>query len=254
MLAHSSVSSCCLQLIVNRKFNDVKPFAPKNFSQPASPACSHHIVKQLITGGCLSQKFVLRRRRRDRFQQLLSVTPPKTPRIVLGSGCMVALSLLWRLPLSTSSARRFPRPFRPAYNCACSLHPSRFCFLSTLTIPQHARAPAVLKQHLSSLLPLMSASPFSSSSAPEQLIWKGRFLKIVSKPHKNHSWEYASRTNANGVVAILPVTADGKVLLLEQFRVCSWTSCLLSPSVIFTHSPPQHPPPHPPPSVQFLRL
>jgi len=33
------------------------------------------------------------------------------------------------------------------------------------------------------------------------------------------SWEFVERSNCSGVVIIVPVTDDGKIVLLEQFRV-----------------------------------
>ena len=43
---------------------------------------------------------------------------------------------------------------------------------------------------------------------------EGRFLRLV----KDNRWEYVERCRASGVVAIVPVTRDGRVILVEQFR------------------------------------
>jgi ADP-ribose pyrophosphatase len=43
----------------------------------------------------------------------------------------------------------------------------------------------------------------------------GRFLGLKERDR----WEYAYRTNASGVVVLVPVTDDGELVLVEQFRV-----------------------------------
>ena len=42
----------------------------------------------------------------------------------------------------------------------------------------------------------------------------GRFLSLV----KEGRWEYATRNKASGVVHVVPVTDDGKLIFVEQFR------------------------------------
>ncbi len=49
---------------------------------------------------------------------------------------------------------------------------------------------------------------------PAQILASGRFLKLV----KEGSWEYAERVRASGVIAIVPLTVSGEVVLIEQFR------------------------------------
>ncbi|MEM6257462.1 MAG: NUDIX hydrolase [Planctomycetota bacterium] len=46
------------------------------------------------------------------------------------------------------------------------------------------------------------------------ILHRGRFIELVSL----NGWEYARRSNATGVVAILPVHADGRLVLVEQVR------------------------------------
>lgn len=48
-----------------------------------------------------------------------------------------------------------------------------------------------------------------------QVRWSGRYLGI----HERDDWEYATRTNASGVVVIIAVTRAGELLLVEQHRV-----------------------------------
>lgn len=42
----------------------------------------------------------------------------------------------------------------------------------------------------------------------------GRFLRLVERD----DWEYTSRANASGVVILVPVTDDGRLVLVEQYR------------------------------------
>lgn len=48
----------------------------------------------------------------------------------------------------------------------------------------------------------------------ETLHFKGRFLGLK----ENNGWEYAFRTNATGVVVVVPVTDAGELVLVEQYR------------------------------------
>lgn len=47
-----------------------------------------------------------------------------------------------------------------------------------------------------------------------QVLHRGKYLWLVAKG----TWEFARRPNASGVVGILAVTAERKLLLVEQFR------------------------------------
>lgn len=44
--------------------------------------------------------------------------------------------------------------------------------------------------------------------------YQGRYLRLVS----DQRWEYVERTKASGVVAVLAITPDNRILLVEQFR------------------------------------
>jgi len=48
-----------------------------------------------------------------------------------------------------------------------------------------------------------------------QVLWEGRFIRVL----RHGRWEYVERVNASGAVAILAVTADARVLLVEQHRI-----------------------------------
>jgi ADP-ribose pyrophosphatase len=47
-----------------------------------------------------------------------------------------------------------------------------------------------------------------------QILHEGRFLRLVS----DKTWEYVERRNVSGVVAILAITEENKVLMIEQYR------------------------------------
>jgi len=54
-----------------------------------------------------------------------------------------------------------------------------------------------------------------SVSKNETIHYKGRFLGLKERDH----WEYAYRTNASGVVVLVPITDAGELVLVEQYRV-----------------------------------
>jgi ADP-ribose pyrophosphatase len=49
----------------------------------------------------------------------------------------------------------------------------------------------------------------------ETIHYSGRFLGLKERD----SWEYAFRTNASGVVVMVPVTNEGELVLVEQYRI-----------------------------------
>jgi len=53
------------------------------------------------------------------------------------------------------------------------------------------------------------AKPFK-----QNVIGQGRYLKLIEE----NGWEYAERNKVSGIVAIIAVTKEKKVLLTEQFR------------------------------------
>jgi len=44
--------------------------------------------------------------------------------------------------------------------------------------------------------------------------YRGRFISLLERD----GWEFASRSNASGVVVIVPVTEAGEIVLVEQYR------------------------------------
>ena len=53
------------------------------------------------------------------------------------------------------------------------------------------------------------------NSTPRTTLCAGKFLALVQEG----PWEYADRTNATGAAIIVAVTAEGKLLLVEQYRI-----------------------------------
>jgi len=49
----------------------------------------------------------------------------------------------------------------------------------------------------------------------ETIHFKGRFLGMKERDN----WEYAFRTNASGVVVIVPITENRELVLVEQYRI-----------------------------------
>ena len=48
----------------------------------------------------------------------------------------------------------------------------------------------------------------------ESELSRGRFLSLKSK----NGWEFVERTNASAIVAVIAVTSDDELILVEQFR------------------------------------
>ena len=52
------------------------------------------------------------------------------------------------------------------------------------------------------------------TDSPIETVYEGRFLQVA----KRGAWEYTTRANATGVVAVVAVHDDGRVVLVEQHR------------------------------------
>ncbi len=51
-------------------------------------------------------------------------------------------------------------------------------------------------------------------NTPAEILGEGRFLRLLSR----NGWEWVERTQCSGVVVILALTSEEKVLLVEQYR------------------------------------
>jgi ADP-ribose pyrophosphatase len=60
------------------------------------------------------------------------------------------------------------------------------------------------------------------------VLFTGKFLSIV----KEGRWEYADRVNATGAAIIVAVTDEGKLLLVEQYRIPVHTRTIEMPAGI----------------------
>lgn len=52
------------------------------------------------------------------------------------------------------------------------------------------------------------------SHADKQVVWQGRHLSVVIRG----GWEYAQRLHVTGIVGIVAVTDEGRLVLTEQYR------------------------------------
>lgn len=57
----------------------------------------------------------------------------------------------------------------------------------------------------------------------KKTVWEGRFIRSIILSYKDHSgnmrnWEAVERVNCNGIIAVVPVTKNGELLLIRQFR------------------------------------
>jgi ADP-ribose pyrophosphatase len=57
--------------------------------------------------------------------------------------------------------------------------------------------------------------PHETADRQRRVLGVGRFVRLVAE----NGWEWAERTNTSGAVVIIPVTEDGKIVLVEQYRI-----------------------------------
>lgn len=65
----------------------------------------------------------------------------------------------------------------------------------------------------------------TDDDAPLQTMWEGKYIRAM----KRGRWEYVSRTNSVGAAVIL-AEHEGKVILVEQYRVPVGARCLELPA------------------------
>lgn len=61
---------------------------------------------------------------------------------------------------------------------------------------------------------------------PITTLAEGKYLGLYSRD----TWEFAARPNSTGVVAILPITSDEQLVLIEQFRIPCQASVIEIPA------------------------
>jgi ADP-ribose pyrophosphatase len=54
----------------------------------------------------------------------------------------------------------------------------------------------------------------NDSNADKKIEWEGNYIRAVTRGR----WEYVERKNITGIVGMVPVTDDGKLVLVEQHR------------------------------------
>lgn len=60
----------------------------------------------------------------------------------------------------------------------------------------------------------------------KRTLGEGKYLRLV----QTERWEYVERTNVTGVVIIVPITAAGEVVFVEQFRPPLNSQCIELPA------------------------
>lgn len=63
----------------------------------------------------------------------------------------------------------------------------------------------------------------SPETIGEKVLWEGRYLRSLLIEYRNStddviSWEAFQRVGVNGIVAVVPFTPEGDVILVKQFR------------------------------------
>lgn len=61
----------------------------------------------------------------------------------------------------------------------------------------------------------MTRKPVSQLSAKPELIAEGRYLAF----YRREGWEFVRRKNCTGIVVMVPLTDEGRVVFVEQHRV-----------------------------------
>lgn len=67
----------------------------------------------------------------------------------------------------------------------------------------------------------------------DHVIGEGRFVRL----HSRNGWEFIEQPGCSGIVVVLAVTDDGKLLLVEQYREPLKGSCIELPSGLWGDGP-----------------
>jgi len=71
--------------------------------------------------------------------------------------------------------------------------------------------------------------PHTRMWGADHTAWKGRYLEVAYAGR----WEFVRRGNATGVVIVVPLTADGEIVLVEQYRPPLGTQVIELPAGLF---------------------
>jgi ADP-ribose pyrophosphatase len=63
-------------------------------------------------------------------------------------------------------------------------------------------------------------------SGEKEILGQGKYLRLV----REDTWEYSERMGATGIVALIPITDQGEIVLVEQFRVPTKAMCIELPA------------------------
>lgn len=61
----------------------------------------------------------------------------------------------------------------------------------------------------------MKQKPKDASACPKEVLYEGRFIRLL----RQGTWEYVERVGASGIVGMVPLTDEGELVLVEQYRV-----------------------------------
>jgi ADP-ribose pyrophosphatase len=76
-----------------------------------------------------------------------------------------------------------------------------------------------------------------SELPPRKILASGKYLRLIAQAH----WEFAERVNATGAVVVVAQTHDGKLLLVEQFRIPTGCNVIELPAGLVGDVPEQEP-------------
>src|SRR5580704_13153807 len=80
---------------------------------------------------------------------------------------------------------------------------------------------------------VQSADILKRQMNPSTTLLTSKFLALIKEGH----WEYVDRVNATGAALIMAVTAEGKILLVEQYRIPVHAATIERPAGISEDEP-----------------
>ncbi|HOD83649.1 MAG: ADP-ribose pyrophosphatase [Planctomycetes bacterium ADurb.Bin126] len=55
----------------------------------------------------------------------------------------------------------------------------------------------------------------ASEPSDKEILWTGKYIRLMRRGR----WEFVERVNLSGIIAVVALTDDDKIVLVEQFRV-----------------------------------